>query len=238
MEITIREFTLLGPRAIAVLEKLGMDYRSHPDMKLDEACAALEIQASAFVREWKSMPHAGENETQDFASWPLDLLADYIEKKHHRYIETRVPLILQYLNRLIPSYGRQFPELVILAQLVEESGREMGAHMRKEELVLFPYIREQAKKAREERTYDLYPLTGARNPIALMFEEHDHKMEGINRLAELTRGFTPPMDASLLHRLTYALLQEFEEDLHQHLYLEDEVLFKRALEMESRNDAT
>ena len=165
-----------------------------------------------------------------FSDWPLDLLIDYIEKKHHRYINQKTPVILTYLKKVTSVHGIAHPELLEIYELFTASAQNLAAHMKKEELILFPYI----KKLENSETPITAHFGSVENPIAMMKEEHNDEGERFSRISELSNAYQLPPDACPTYNVTFQLLKEFESDLHQHIHLENNILFPAAILAETK----
>ncbi|MFN8237520.1 MAG: hemerythrin domain-containing protein, partial [Chitinophagales bacterium] len=113
-----------------------------------------------------------------------------------------------------------------------ETAGELTAHMKKEELMLFPFIRKMAKAQTTKEKVSTPMFGTVQNPIAMMHQDHDTEGERFRKIAALTQNYTPPADACNTYRVTFALLKEFEEDLHLHIHLENNILFPKAIELE------
>jgi regulator of cell morphogenesis and NO signaling len=170
--------------------------------------------------------------TTDFNSWPLDLLTDYIEKKHHRYVEAKSLEIKPYLNKICSVHGERHPELFEIQQQFNASVGELAAHMKKEEFILFPFIRKLAKASQENVSIDAPSFGTIQNPIAMMNQEHETEGDRFRKIETLSNNYTPPDDACNTYRVTFALLHEFEQDLHLHIHLENNILFPKSIELE------
>lgn len=222
-------------RLATVFESFGIDFCCKGNRSIEEACEKLNIEPEPVWAAVEKMSISANDGTQDFNFWPLDLLADYIEKKHHRYVEERIPLLQQYLDKLCKVHGQAHPELFKITELFNQSAGELTAHMKKEELILFPYVRKMLKDRENQKSGISKPHFGSvKNPIKMMMDEHENEGERFERIAALSENFTPPSDACNTYRVTYALLDEFKTDLHQHIHLENNILFPKAIKMEER----
>ncbi|KKM81357.1 hypothetical protein LCGC14_1330670, partial [marine sediment metagenome] len=126
----------------------------------------------------------------DFKTWPLDLLADYIEKKHHRYVESQIPVLNQYLAKLCRVHGERHPELLEVTEHFTKSAGELAMHMKKEELVLFPWVRKMVKAQRENEILGNPRFGTVQNPIRTMMQEHDNEGERFRQIAALSNDYT------------------------------------------------
>lgn len=238
MSKTIGEMVAQDYRAATVFQKFGIDYCCKGNRTLEEATDKKNIDVNAVRAELDKVLNTPAEENMDFNFWPLDLLADYIEKKHHRYVEERIPLLLQYLNKLCKVHGDVHPELFEVNRLFNETAGELTSHMKKEELILFPYIRKMLKKYKDGSPLLEAPhFSTVKNPIKMMMDEHENEGERFEQIAEITGRYTPPSDACNTYSVTYALLDEFEKDLHKHIHLENNILFPKAIQHEEKMQA-
>lgn len=233
LEKTIGEIVADDFRAAAVFKKYGIDFCCKGNRSIEEACEKKNVDAGKIYDELQALGNTSSQDI-DFRSWPLDLLADYVEKTHHRYIEEKTPVLLQFLYKISKVHGERHPELVEVYRLFEESAHDLGAHLKKEELILFPFIRlmvETEKTNNELRT----PHFGTvENPVAMMKHEHDAEGERFRKIAELTNNYSFPEDACNTYQVTFKMLEEFENDLHKHIHIENNILFPAALALEQK----
>jgi regulator of cell morphogenesis and NO signaling len=226
----IGELVAADYRTAEVFAKYGIDFCCKGNLSIGEASEKKKINTEDLLNDLNEVGLRLENSAIDYNSWPLDLLADYIEKKHHRYVTEKTPVLQKYLHKVCSVHGALNPELLLIAEEFKGCASALAAHMKKEELILFPFIRKMV-------TTDGPVAAGAfgsvENPIDMMKHEHDIEGERFRRIAALSNNYTPPEHACNTYRVTYALLKEFEEDLHLHIHLENNILFPKALEMES-----
>ncbi len=236
MEITqspsIGSFVANDYRTASVFQKYGIDFCCKGGKSIDEVCESKKINTGQLLAELADVSGQPGNQATDFKSWPPDLLADYIEKKHHRYITDTTPSLKQFLDKLCKVHGSNHPELLEINKEFTASSDELASHMKKEETVLFPYVRQMADSGnRKEQTAG--PSFGTvRNPIQMMMQEHDTEGERFSKISELSSKYTPPDDACTTYKVAYSMLKEFENDLHMHIHLENNILFPKAIEME------
>lgn len=211
-----------------IFNRHGIDFCCSGNRRIEDACIKANLSTDLVLSELNDVPQGSSSEP-NVSSWPLDLLVDYIVKTHHRYVETKIAEIKPYLAKIVQVHGKQHPELVEIQQLFLASAGELAQHMKKEELILFPFITKmvQAKLSGQKLTPPHFQTV--ENPIAMMHHEHNAEGERFRRIAELTNKYTPPGDACNTYRVTFALLQQFESDLHRHIHLENNVLFPEAL---------
>lgn len=219
-------------RTASVFKSYGIDFCCNGNRSIGQVCEANKIEQSDIISKLEGALQNSDNSTTDYKSWPLDLLADYIEKKHHRYAETKIPEIKSYLNKIVNVHGRQHPELVEIETLFLQSAGELSMHMKKEELILFPYIRKMVQ-AEQHNDKPVKPHFGTiENPVAMMKHDHDTEGDRFRKIAALSNQYTLPMGACNTYRVAFALLKEFEDDLHLHIHLENNILFPKAIDLE------
>ncbi len=218
-------------RTAAVFKKYGIDFCCKGGRTITEACEKKEIDQEKVYKDLENLPASGQKSI-DFTSWPLDLLADYVEKTHHRYVEDKTPILQQFLDKLCKVHGDRHPELFEITEIFNESAQEMAAHMKKEELILFPFIRNIVKA--KQTGGELRPphFGSVENPVNMMMHDHTAQGELFERISELTDAYVPPADACNTYRVTYQMLAEFDDDLHTHIHLENNILFPKSVEME------
>ncbi|MDN4165012.1 iron-sulfur cluster repair di-iron protein [Cytophagales bacterium LB-30] len=229
---TIGEIVAQDYRTALLFEKLGIDFCCKGNRTIEEVCALKHLDKATLLQNLKDLATQSETGSIDYKSWPIDLLADYIEKKHHRYVLESSVVLQQYLDKICSVHGHHHPELHEVNRLFMASIIELKSHMVKEETVLFPYVRKMVRKLNESNDWSLPLFRSVENPIAMMKNEHEVEGERFQQIRALTDDYTPPQDACNTYRVTFSLLKEFEEDLHLHIHLENNILFPRAIEME------
>lgn len=219
-------------RRASVFQKYGIDFCCGGNKIISEVCNSKGIAIDLVISELSSLPKSTTEKYVDYASWPLDLLADYIEKKHHRYVESTAQTLIDYLNKLCSVHGGNHPELFEINKEFNLSARELTAHMKREELILFPFIRKMVTAKNNNQQLQQPGFGTVQNPIQMMMQEHDIEGERFRKMASLSNNYTPPADACNTYKVTLSLLKEFEEDLHLHIHLENNILFPNALKLE------
>lgn len=224
-------------KAASIFKRYNIDFCCNGNRTIGTACDEKKLNEELLIEELSQALSVKESGDIDFASFPLDLLADYIEKTHHRYVESKIPEITPYLRRIVEVHDDNHPELYDVEDLFLTSSQELSAHMKKEELLLFPHIR-QLVKAKLSGGQQVRPSFGTvANPIAQMMHEHDAEGERFRIINELTNNYAPPEDACNTYRVTLSLLNEFEDDLHRHIHLENNILFPKSIELEKAMNA-
>lgn len=228
----IGQFVADDFRTAAIFSKYKIDFCCNGGRTIEEACEKKGLDTTIILDELSTVLNTSINQSIDYKSWPLDLLADYIEKKHHRYVEEKIPVLRQFLDKLCRVHGERHQELFKINELFTASAGELAAHMKKEELLLFPFIKKMVTAKLENSKLQSPSFGTVENPIAMMMEEHDNEGERFRQIAELTNNYNPPADACNTYKVTFAMLDEFEKDLHLHIHLENNILFPKALKLE------
>ncbi len=236
--MTIQKDNMIGKtvaenyKTASVFKKYGLDFCCQGNRTIEEACTKKEVDTDALLKDLNDTLVQESNSGEDYNSWPLDLLADYIQKKHHSYVEAKIREISPYLNKVCRVHGTNHPELLEIQEKFIDSATELTHHMHKEENILFPYIRRIVKSQSEESPLEPPHFGTVQNPISMMMDEHDAEGQRFRDIAKLSNNYTAPPEACNTYRVTYALLQEFEEDLHKHIHLENNILFPQAIKLE------
>ena len=228
----IGELVAKDYRTASVFKKYSIDFCCQGNRTIEEACEKKNIDTKKVLEDLVAMMESKSESTSDYQSWPLDLLADYIEKKHHRYVQEKTLEIQPYLDKICKVHGERHPELLKIKEEFNASAGELAAHMKKEELILFPFIRKMTKAKLENAKVDAAHFGTVKNPIQMMMSEHTVEGNRFMKIEELTNNYTPPQDACNTYRVSFALLKEFEQDLHLHIHLENNILFPKAIEIE------
>lgn len=210
--------------AATVFEKYGLDFCCKGKRSLHQACAENQIHIDDVLYDLQEVIKDEEKIT-GFHAMSLSELIDFIVKVHHTYVRFNLPQIFSYVHRVASKHGYKHPEMIEVFELVSTLRNEMEEHMNKEEQLLFPKIRQLEQK----HTFE--SLVQLKSPIDDM--EDDHLVVGtiLSEIRSLTDNYTAPIDACTTFRLALASLQAFEIDLHQHVHLENNIVFPRAIEL-------
>jgi regulator of cell morphogenesis and NO signaling len=169
---------------------------------------------------------------RDWNSEPLADLTAHIRDTHHRYTRKALARLGPLFGEVCAVHGENHPALPRMRATFGNLAQELTMHMMKEEMVLFPYIERMEEAIVEKSTVLPAPFGSVRNPVAMMRHEHDGAGQALGEIRAASNGFTVPPNACASYRTLYQALAEFESDLHQHIHLEDDILFPRAIEME------
>ena len=231
---TIGEYVAKDFRTASVFSKYGIDFCCKGNRTIEEACEKKNLDFNQIEKEVTQLLETKSDGAIDFKSWPSDLLIDYIEKTHHRFVEEKSAVLLPFLDKLCKVHGHAHPELFEINELFIGCAGELAQHMKKEELILFPFIKKMENAIRTGQQIEQPHFGTVENPIAMMKDEHEAEGDRFVKIAELTNNYTPPADGCSTYKVTFAMLQEFEQDLHKHIHLENNILFPSALAMQDK----
>lgn len=228
----IGELVAQDYRTASVFKKYGIDFCCQGNRTISDACTAKKIDVEGVLNDLNAIGNVSDSAGIDFKSWPLDLLADYIEKTHHRYVEDKSPELIAYLEKICEVHGHNHTELYEIKGLVQQTVGNLTQHMKKEELILFPFIRKMENAKRRGELLQKPSFGSIQNPINEMESEHSTEGDRFRDIETLSNNYTPPEDACNTYRVTFAMLKEFQDDLHLHIHLENNILFPKSILLE------
>lgn len=205
-------------RKVEVFKKYGIDFCCGGKKTLKEICNEKGLDQKEIENELASVQHVSSAGNTNFNEYSLSFLCDYIVNIHHNYVKKTLPMILELSEKVSNKHSQLRPELIRINELINLVNSELLLHMQKEELVLFPFIKQ-------------LPNASVREPITMMEMEHESVGALFDEITLFTNDFTPPSNACNSYQLLYNTLKEFNEDLHLHIHLENNILFPKALAM-------
>ena len=220
-----------NPSLASTLESLKIDYCCGGGKSLAEACSDLGLNKADVLNRLEDVLRR-DTETEDATNWldqsPADL-CDHIESTHHAFLRAELPRLQELIAKVVAVHGQGHSELGEVQVVFQELCDELHPHMMKEEQVLFPAIRRMEAAGRALQ----FPFGSVGNPIHCMEHEHQAAGDALARLRGLTSNYTAPADACTSYRAMLDGLSHLERDLHQHIHKENNILFPRAMQMES-----
>ncbi|MEP6465097.1 MAG: iron-sulfur cluster repair di-iron protein [Parafilimonas sp.] len=232
---TLGEIAAKDLRKAEVFKKYGLDFCCGGKKTVKEACAEKGIDVTKVEQELQT---DDKNITQSrplpYNDWSLDFLADYIVNMHHSYVKKTIPDLKSYAAKVAGVHGNQHPELHKINRLTDEVCAELLLHMVKEETVLFPYIKQLAAAKNNGSQLQSTAFKSIQSPINMM--EHEHEIVGkkLEEIRMLSNNYALPEDACASYSYLYKTLEEFENDLHIHVHLENNILFLKAIDLEKK----
>ena len=227
---TIGDLVTERPARARIFENFGIDFCCGGGKSLARACGEKNLDAQQIIGVLNLLDAAPAADETDWSKQPLSALADHIERTHHAYLRRQLPWLDQVTEKVARRHGDRDPRLVELRLVFTTFAAELGAHMQKEEQVLFPLVR----RLEQGDGSAAAPCGGSiRNPIAQMVREHDDAGDALARMRELTDDYAVPEGACNTFRAMLEALRELELDMHRHVHKENSILFPRAAAAEA-----
>jgi regulator of cell morphogenesis and NO signaling len=234
-EETLGQIVATDLRKAQIFKKYGLDFCCGGKKTVKQACAEKGLDETKIEQELQQADKMPASRPLPYGDWSLDFLSDYIVNTHHSYVNKNLPDIKAYAEKVRKVHGDHHPELIRINELVHEVYAELTAHMAKEEKVLFPYIKELVAANKNTQPLHAAAFGTVQNPINMMEMEHEMVGKNLEEIRVLSNNYLLPQDACASYSLLYRMLDEFEEDLHLHIHLENNILFPKALEMEKHS---
>lgn len=231
---TLGEIAAKDLRKAEVFKKYGLDFCCGGKKTVKEACAEKGIDVTKVEQELQNADKSSFTARPlPYNDWSLDFLADYIVNTHHSYVRKTIPDIRNYTEKVAKVHGAHHPELLRINQLAQEVCDEMSAHMVKEEQVLFPYVKKLvAEKKDGTREVKFGNLDSVQTPINMMEMEHELVGNNMDEIRKISNNYAVPEDGCASYAFLFKTLDEFENDLHIHVHLENNILFPKAINLE------
>jgi regulator of cell morphogenesis and NO signaling len=231
---TVKDLALRIPGATRLFEGAGIDYCCGGARTLEDACVIAGIDTSEMIEAVYELEQGrtGASE-QDFGEMPLEDLVDHIVRTHHIFTINELDRLDKLLAKVRAKHERTHPELADVVYAFNRLQFDLLPHMLKEERVLFPYIKALERARREGNALARPPFVTVENPIRMMLQEHEMAGDFLREIRAATANFEIPDGVCMTFRALYEGLEGLEHDLHQHIHLENNILFPRAAELEA-----
>lgn len=234
--MTVREVVVELPQSTRLFEELKIDYCCGGNRPLSEACTSIGIEVGEVIGllESVSQSEPQRESAVDFQKLPLSELITHILDTHHVFTKREMTRIELLLKKVISAHGENHPELHRVGALFDMLCADLRPHMLKEEQILFPYILALIQSSSQKRSAPFAPFGTVNNPVRMMMIEHDRAGDILRELSTVTSDYTTPADGCISYCTLYEALKALERDLHQHIHLENNILFPRAIELETQ----
>lgn len=227
---TLASIVTRSSASVPVFEKYSLDFCCNGKRTLAEACNAKGLSVNEIAAELTLLMQPRAANQLPFEEMTADQMISYILIHHHFYVKQSMPQIIYHVEKVANKHGERFPYMIEVLQLFKEIQEEMTAHMHKEEVILFPRIKELELLFTKGNLNEAAKIAIA-GPISVMMAEHDHAGNLLYRIRELTNNYEAPEGACTTFKVSLTELKEFEEDLHKHVHLENNHLFINATDM-------
>ncbi len=231
---TLGQIAAKDLRKAEVFKKYGLDFCCGGKKTVKEACAEKGLDVTKVEQELQQADKVPSSRPIPYNEWALDFLADYILNTHHSYVKKTLPDLVGYAAKVASVHGQQHPELYKIKSLVDDVNTELSGHMVKEEKVLFPYIKALILANTNEQIPQAAHFGTVQKPINMMEMEHELVGKNLDDIRVLSKNYLLPEDGCASYSLLYKMLDEFENDLHLHVHLENNILFPKALDLEKK----
>jgi regulator of cell morphogenesis and NO signaling len=228
---TLAEIVTDNIRSAIVFEEFGLDFCCRGNRTLTDACKEKNIEFEKVMNQLADLS-GNSNGHNQVNEWSLDFLIDYIMNNHHQYVRRMIPVITLHADKVASVHGKNHPETIRIADLFLAVREELEMHMMKEERILFPQIKQMVLNQNENSQFFPPPFGTIQNPIRMMEFEHTSAGDALYQIRELSNNYSHPEDACNTFKALYSEMKEFEEDLHKHIHLENNILFPKAFELE------
>jgi regulator of cell morphogenesis and NO signaling len=224
---TVADFVVNNIHTANVFKKYGIDFCFDGKISIKKACLKNDVDYEHLKHELNDLD-IKTNFLNDFNKWGLDFLMIFIIHIHHRYVKMNIPILKIYGDKAVKNQGKEYKELLEINKLIIKFSDELIAHMKKEETIVFPFIKALFNANKEHTTISLSSFDSLNHPIKMMEEYHDKAGDILKQISKLSNKYNAPEDASLAFKKLYNKLQEFEDNLYNHVHLENNILFPKA----------
>lgn len=221
---TIGDIVTQDFRTATVFKEAGIDFCCGGKKTVEEACSEKGIDPEKLQAQLDQPEKIAGAVTHKFNEWEPGFLCDYIVNEHHSFVRKALPDLVHYTQKIASVHGRNHPELIDVAGLFFQINKELLQHMKKEEEILFPAVKELFSAGTEKSKETII------NELSLLSEEHEFAGGAMDKINQITSGYSLPEDACNSYRISFQMLEQFEDDLHTHVHLENNILFPKALE--------
>jgi regulator of cell morphogenesis and NO signaling len=221
-------------RTAIVFGKYDIDFSGDTKWTLGKACEMKGLEFDSLKKELEnSVRTLRLSGSIPFDQWNVDFMTNYLVNIHHQYLRDVLPKIKEYLNRCVENDARKFPYFADVQKQFNYLFKDILPHLQQEEEILFPYIRQISHAYESKESYASLLVRTLRKPVEdVMNHEHETVSKVLRRIRELTNNYTSPENASICHQVAFSMLKELDDDLVQHVYLENDILFSKAVTME------
>lgn len=225
IEPTIGEIVASDFRAASLFKEAGIDFCCGGNKSLTEACKEKGADVTHLIQQLETLAQSPVSSAMNFKEWELSFLSDYIVNTHHKFVLKTLPDLVFYTRKIADVHGENHPELIEVAALFTQINEELLQHLKNEEEVLFPAIKKAEKEASVEVKATIV------SEITRMQGEHEFAGGAMDKINVLTKNYLIPDDACNTYRVSLKLLEQFEDDLHVHVHLENNILYPKALKL-------
>lgn len=228
---TIGEIVAEDYRTAKIFEDHGIDFCCGGKATLSTACLEKGIDLAAITEKIEAVKSKPVERSQNFTSWELSFLIGYIINVHHAYIKENTGQITAYAHKIAEVHGAHHPEVIEIAAIFDRMATDLTVHLQEEEEAFFPVVKRVDMDKKTGATPAASDLETIKNSLVKLTEEHEQVGDAIHKIRYLAGGYAIPGDVCNTFMVTYQKLKEFEDDLHKHVHLENNILFLKAAQL-------
>lgn len=228
---TIGEIVAADFRTARVFENHGIDFCCGGKVALAAICAGKGLDLATLKRELEAVQSDPVERNQNYSSWALSFLADYIVNTHHVYLRENDEQIAAYARKIAGVHGAHHPEVIQIATIFDKIAADMAPHLKEEEEVFFPALKRADAARIAGATPDARDRETIRASLPGLHREHEEIGDAVHTIRHLSKDYAMPGDVCNTFMVTYQKLKEFEDNLHRHVHLENNILFPKAAEL-------
>lgn len=226
---TIGDIVADDYRTSKVFEKYGIDFCCGGKMVLSAVCKEKGFDLATIISEIEEVQSKQIQRDQNYASWELPFLIDYIVNVHHGYLKENTEQIKTHIRKIVAVHGESHPELFEISSIFDRIAHDMSIHLKEEEDVFFPALKRADIDKKKDSSPSIKDLRLISSTLENLVQDHEEIGEAVHKMSHLANGYAIPDDGCNTYILTYKELKEFEDDLHKHVHLENNILFKEAV---------
>ena len=228
LDTTVGEIVAADYRTAKVFEAHGIDFCCGGKVAISAICHEKKVDPAALLQELETVKSEEIDRSQNYSSWALPFLADYIVNTHHVYLKDNDGQIAAYARKIAEVHGAHHPEVIEIADIFDKIATDMAAHLKEEEEVFFPAVKRADAARIAGNTLDAKDREVIKSSLAKLGREHEEIGDAIHTIRHLSKEYAIPDDVCNTFMVTYQKLKEFEDDLHKHVHLENNILFPKA----------
>lgn len=228
----VGEVVKLNFKTASLFQANNIDYCCGGNKTIADACNVAGVHPEQLLKQLETLIDEKDPDSEYINNLGLNELSDYIVKRHHTYVRESIPFLKKSLEKICQVHGEHHPELFKIKELFNGSADALTMHMQKEEIMLFPFIQRLESAKKEKVSLPKAPFGSVANPIEMMLSEHQNEGERFDEIMRLSNHYQLPEDACTTYEVTFKQLRDFENDLHRHIHLENNILFPKAIDLE------
>ena len=230
----VGEVVKLNFKTASLFQKNSIDYCCDGNKPISEACKEVGVDTGQLIEQLETIVAQKDPDSEYFNNLSLTELSDYVVNQHHKYVHESIPPLKKNLEKICQVHGEHHPELFAIKELFFDSAGDLTMHMQKEELMLFPFIKRLELARKNNTPLPRSPFGSISNPIAMMLADHQNEGDRFDQISKLSDNYQVPEDACMTYEVAFRQLCDFENDLHRHIHLENNILFPKAIELEKQ----